>query len=112
MEYRREASRKGPRVAISRVISAVMALLVLTIGTVAGGPGISFRSYQCKTFHTIRTIRIPENCVDHAESPEVCDVCPTPHSVTEQSQSYFPTPDLPKFNGAISQQSLRAPPQS
>ena len=109
MTYCRDVSRKGT--AVLRGVSAVMAVLVLTLGPPAVGPRQLAVPHHTKTSHTIRTIQIAESRIDYAFSPEVRDIWPIHHDLAQKSRCHSLAPDLPQCGGAFPQPALRAPPR-
>ncbi len=115
LRHAQDASRRGPAIAVAmgRVLFLGVALLVMTVGTLAARSRLPTADKNPNTWHTAKISRMAECGSDEAKSPQIDVGRWIPPNVIPQPRAYSPAPDigLPNLIGASPQHALRAPPQ-
>ena len=100
--------------AMSRVLFAVIAVLLMTVGTLATRARLPNEGAKSNTWHTAKITRIVECGCDEARSPQVAKTTRYTPKLTVWPKSYVPAAAVafPNLTGAFLEHVLRAPPQS
>lgn len=114
VRYLREVSFRGTAVAtaVGRLLFAVIAVLIVTVGTVTAGSRLPTVGRCSASWHTAKIVRMTQKGGDEAETLQVETVCSCPREVTAQPKPYPAGPSLPTLTGAFPQDALRAPPRA
>jgi hypothetical protein len=112
----RNASRQGRSVAgmMGRLFITGVALLVVSVGTLAAGSRLPSTSRGSSTWHTAKIARMAEKGDDTARSVRAEEARSYPPDAIPQPRVSFPTDDyfVPTLNEVWPQHAFRAPPHN
>jgi hypothetical protein len=99
---------------MGRLLLAAIAVLLLTVGTLATRARLPNEGAKSNTWHTAKITRMLECGSDEVRSPQVKKTPSYPPKVTIRLTEYVPaeTVSFPNLTTAFPQHVLRAPPQS
>jgi hypothetical protein len=114
LRHFQDGSRRGPAIAAAkgRVLFVGVAVLVMTVGTLAARSRLSTEGETTNTWHTAKVTRMTEPGRDATKSVLNDNSWPVRINITSQPIAYFPAPEIvfPTLADTSPQHGLRAPP--
>ena len=115
LRHVQNGSRQVPAIAAAkgRVLFVGVAVLVMTVGTLAARSRLPTEGETSNTWHTAKVTRITEAGRDATKSVRNDNSWPVRINITSQPITYFPAPEIvfPTLADTSPQHGLRAPPR-